>query len=51
MQLNKDTIKKLKNIPLKYKDEICLEGECVSYEKLKQLKTFFPWNSITFFRR
>ena len=47
MQLNKDTNQKTeKNIPFKYNDEICLEDECISYEKVKQLKTFFPYGTV-----
>jgi len=44
--LNKDTIKAFKNIPLKFKDKICLEDTCIDIPHINKLKRFFPYGSI-----
>ena len=44
--LDKNMIKSLKQVPLIFKNEVCLEDECISYNKIKELKHFFPYGSV-----
>ncbi len=44
--LTKDTIKSLKEIPLKLKDKICLGDTCIDIPHINKVKQFFPYGSI-----
>ena len=47
--IDKEKLIALKQIPLIFKDEICLEDECIDYKKINIFNNFFPYGTIISF--
>ena len=48
--ITKDTIKSLKEIPLRFKDKICIGETCIDIQHITKLKRFFPYGTIILYK-